>query len=184
MKNLSIWTRVVSKMKAVQQHLVIVAILFSVSVRAVAQDTAVLPEVKVTATSYKYLRSVDNKELPQPVRLLEHKAATYDVKNSEFYDDEYDTYSIEFYLPSGYILATYDQNGKLIRTAERFRNVALPSAVKSAVGERFPNWSIPKDVYVVNYTDGADTRKIYKLELRNGDKRIRVKAKEDGTIMD
>ena len=42
-----------------------------------------LPEVKVTAMKYKYLSAVDNRELPQPVKMLERMAAEYDV-NEEF----------------------------------------------------------------------------------------------------
>ncbi|HVW60654.1 MAG TPA: hypothetical protein VHC48_11475 [Puia sp.] len=51
---------------------------------------------------------------------------------------------ITFYLPQGYVLAVYDADGKLIRTAERFKTIALPTAVRMAVATRYPNWSISK----------------------------------------
>jgi hypothetical protein len=143
----------------------------------------VLPEVTVFARNYKYIKSVTSSENAPAINLLEQKAAAYDVKNSEYYEDEYDTYYITFYLPNGYVLAVYDSTGKLLRTAERFQNVALPAAVRTAVATRFPNWSISKDVYIVNYSEAGGTSKIYKMVLQNGDKNMRVKTNEKGEFL-
>jgi hypothetical protein len=89
-----------------------------------------------------------------------------------------------FSLPEGQILAAYDKNGKLLRTAEKYHDVRLPSAVTKAVGERFSNWGISKDVYIVNFYDqnGGSAAKKYKLVLENGTKRIRVQVNENGEI--
>ena len=148
---------------------------------AFGQET--LPEVVVTTARYKYLSAVDNKEVAQPVKLLERKAAEFDVKNSEFYDDEYEEYYISFYIPSGYILATYSKDGKLMHTAERYKNVALPNAVAQALYKKYPQWGIPKDVYLVTYQEEKGATKIWKILLKNGDKRLRVKVNEKGEIL-
>jgi hypothetical protein len=142
-----------------------------------------LPEVKVTAMRYKYLSAVDNRELPQPVKMLERMAAEYDVTNSEYYDDQYDEYFISFYLPDGYVLATYDKDGKLMRTAERFKNVALPATVARAVANAYPNWAVSNDVYLVTYKEERGATKLWKVLLKDGDRRRRVKVKEDGEIV-
>jgi hypothetical protein len=147
-----------------------------------AQET--LPEVTVSSVRYKYLSAVDNKDLPAPVKILERKAAEFDVKNSEFYDDEYDEYHISFYLPSGYILATYDRDGKLLRTAEKYKKVAMPPAVAQAVAKRFPQWTVPNDMYLVTYQEGKEPKKVWKLVLQNGDKRLRVKTDDKGEFLD
>lgn len=156
-------------------------LLLGFAIPAIAQKE--LPEVIVTAVKYKYLSAVTNKELPQPVRLLERRAAEFDVKNSEYYDDEYDEYSIRFYLPQGYILATYDKNGKIIRTAEKFKNVALPKTVAQAVATRFPMWSITEDAYLVTYQEESGATKIWKLLLKNDDQRLNVKVNEKGEFI-
>ena len=142
-----------------------------------------LPEVKVTAMRYKYLSAVDNRELHQPVKMLERMAAEYDVKSSEYYDDQYDEYFISFYLPDGYVLATYDKDGKLMRTAERFKNVALPATVARSVANAYPNWAVSNDVYLVTYKEESGATKLWKVLLKDGDKRRRVKVKEDGEIV-
>ena len=54
-----------------------------------------LSEVTVHATNYKYLTSANSKEVASvPVKKLEEMVANYDLKNSEFYQDEYDEYII------------------------------------------------------------------------------------------
>jgi len=152
------------------------------TIQTVAQEQ-VLPEVTVLAHNYKYLKSVNTKDAPEPVKLLERKASAYDVKKSEFYEDDYDTYVVTFYLPEGYILAVYDQNGKLLRTAERFKNVQLPQAVRIAVVQNHPKWKIAEDTYLVKYEDAKGGSMIYKLLLENGNKRLRVKTNEKGEFL-
>lgn len=148
---------------------------------AFSQQT--LPEAFVVAANYKYLKNVAGQQVAAPAQRLQRMAASYDIKNSEFYEEDYDTYFISFMIPDGEILAAYDQNGKLLRTAEKYKNVQLPKEVTNAVVERFPNWGITKDVYLVNYYDngdGGNATKKYKLVLQNGTKRIRVEVNERG----
>ena len=142
-----------------------------------------LPEVTVVARNYKYLKAVNNNEAAEPVKLLERRAAAFDIKNSEYYNDEYDSYDITFYLPEGYVLAVYDQSGKLLRTAERYKNTAIPLSVRKAIAQRYPNWGITKDVYKVQFEDAGTTKFEYKLILQNGDKRLRVKTTEQGEFL-
>jgi hypothetical protein len=153
---------------------------FVLGLLTTAFSQVLMPEVVISAMRYKYLSSVDNRELPQPVRILEHQAASYDVKNSEYYDDEYEEYNISFYLPAGYVLATYNKDGKLLRTAERFKNVALPESVAQSLVKRYPHWDIPKDVYRVTYEDDKGATKVWKVLLKQGEKRLKVKLDDEG----
>ena len=148
---------------------------------AIGQD--ILPEVTVKAVKYKYLNAVDQKDVAQPVKLLERRAADYDVKSSEFYEEDYDTYFVSFYLPEGQVLAAYDKDGKLLHTAEKYKDVALPVAVRDAVAKRFPQWRITQDVYLVNYFEESGARKTYKITLQNGDKRLKIKTNEKGEFL-
>ncbi|HZX59597.1 MAG TPA: hypothetical protein VFE54_12755 [Mucilaginibacter sp.] len=151
------------------------------ALRVHAQVT--LPEVKIVAVSYKYLNAVDYTGQPQPVRLLQEKAATFDVKNSENYDDDYAGYFVSFYIPEGKILAAYDRNGKLLRTAEKYNNVKMPVAVSEAIAKRFPQWTVSENIYIVNYYNERNkVNKKYKVLLENGDKRIKIEASENGDL--
>ncbi len=142
-----------------------------------------LDEVIVVATNYKYLNDVSRNVESVPVQLLQDKVATYDLKNSELYQDDYDTYEVSFFIPEGRILAAYDKDGNIIRTIEKFQDIALPKDVSKAVAKRFPGWAIAKDVYLVHYNDQSGASKKYKLTLENGDKRMKVKLDEKGNFI-
>lgn len=159
--------------------------LFSgISMNAMAQET--LPPVTVVSLNYKYIKSVLDTSAAQPVRLLEQRAATYDVKNADFYEEDYEDFFVSFYLPAGRVLATYDKEGRIVKTAERFKNVALPSVVRQAVVKKYPGWAIAKDIYVVHYysNDTKESTKTYKILLEEGTKRIRIKTNERGEFIE
>ncbi|ULC57973.1 nicotinate-nucleotide adenylyltransferase [Flaviramulus sp. BrNp1-15] len=165
------------------KKLIFSLIIFSLTFEVYSQITQ-LPEVVITAVNYKYLSSVDTEDTDLSVQMLEEKVAMYDLKNSELYSDEYDTYTVSFYIPDGKIVAAYDKDGKILRTIERFTNVKLPNDVQKAINKRFPNWTLAKDVYSVTYHAGKDrVKKQYKVKLENGDEVVRVKLDEQGDFL-
>ena len=146
--------------------------------------TEQLSEVTVFATNYKYLSNASTEEVASvPVDLLQRKVAAFDLKNSDLYQDDYDLYNVTFFIPEGKILAAYDGEGKLLRTAEKFKDINLPTVVKEAVLDRFPEWRITQDIYLVNYHDRKGITKKYKLKLENGDEVLRVKLDENGNFL-
>lgn len=168
-------------MNYLKSWLITGCLMLGLSLPLLAQD--ILPEITVRAVRYKYLNAVDQKDLAQPVKMLQKMAAEYDVKASDLYVEDYDEYQVSFYIPSGTILASYDREGKLLSTVERYTDIALPEAVRTAIGQRYPGWSIPKDVYLVNYYEQRGATKVYKVTLQNGDKRIRVKTNDKGEFI-
>ena len=142
-----------------------------------------LSEVVVTAVNYKYLNQTDNKEAAVPVQMLQRKVAAYDVTTKDYYQDDYEYYTVEFYIPDGKIVAAYDPDGKILRTIEKFNNIKLPTAVSEALLDRFPNWTVASDVYRVTYTEKMGAKKVYKLKLENGDKEMKIKMNEDGDFL-
>lgn len=152
------------------------------TLQSVAQ-VVTLPEITVRAVNYKYLKSTNGKEVAVPVKRLEQEAAVYDVRKAPFYEDDYDNYTVRFFIPDGTILASYDKSGKLLRTAEKYKNVFVPAPVRQAVAKRFPQWTIANDVYLVTYHDTKGVTKKYKLLLEKGDKRMKVKMDEMGNYL-
>lgn len=165
------------------KKLIIGLFVLGLTTQVFAQDPEILPEVVIIATNYKYLTQANQEEASTPVKMLRKKVATYDIKEQDFYEDDYDTYSVSFFIPQGKIVAAYDKDGKVIRTIEKFKNVVLPTDVTKAVAKRFPGWSISKDVYLIDYKEGKGTDKKYKLTLENGDQRIKVKSDVDGNFI-
>lgn len=142
-----------------------------------------LPAVEIEAVNYKYLYAVSTEDTDVQVKKLEEHVSAFDVSETDYFDDEYDTYKVSFYIPDGRIAAAYDKNGKLLKTIEKFDNVKLPRAVNMAVSKRFPAWKMDKNVYKVSYKgDTENAIKIYKMKLTNGEKTIKVKTDGDGNF--
>ena len=142
-----------------------------------------LPEIEIIGVNYKYLAVAGDSDAPAPVKMLQREAATYDVKASEFYEDEYDDYSISFFIPEGRILASYDKEGNILRTIEKYKNLDLPPAVSGVIAEKYPGWTMTKNAYLVNFHDKKGvTKKEYKILLEKDNQRMRVKTDENGVI--
>ena len=149
----------------------------------IAQDREQLDEVVVRAVNYKYLSAIDNSVAPVPIRTLQKEVAMYNVTDTDYYIDEYETYNVTFYLPNGRIVAAYDQDGKIIRTIERFKNFQLPEDVRASIDTRYPGWEIVKDVYLVNYSPEDGAEKAYKVKLKKGKEVMRAKLDARGNYL-
>ncbi len=159
---------------------------FGLTTQTYAQviSDGMLPEIEVYALNYKYLSSIDNAAAPVPVKLLERKVANFDVTELELYRDDYDFYSVSFYIPEGNVVAAYDKQGELLRTIEKYKNITVPKPVAKSVAKRFPGWIIYRDVYKVSFYENSGlTKQEYKLMLENGDKRMKVKIDPKGNFL-
>lgn len=165
------------------KKLIIGLLVFGLTTQFMLSQIIELPEINVSV-NYKYLDATDSEEVAVPVQLLREKVAFYNLKESELYNDEYDTYAVSFYIPEGKIVAAYNKDGRIIRTIERFKDVKLPKSVLMSVAKRFPNWTITKDVYKVNYHNKKGvTKNDYKIKLENGDKTMVVKVNDMGEFL-
>ncbi|WP_028281925.1 hypothetical protein [Olleya marilimosa] len=158
--------------------------IFGLTFQMYAQDPdpIKLDEV-ILVHNYKYLSSTDATDMPIEADQLQIRVANFDIKTLDVYADEYEFYDVYFIIPDGKILATYDSNGKILRTAEKYKDVDLPMPILKSVLKRFPNWDITKDVYLVKYTEGEEAKKKYKITLTNGDQRIKVKLDAEGNFL-
>ncbi|WP_452228070.1 nicotinate-nucleotide adenylyltransferase [Lacinutrix sp. MEBiC02404] len=160
-------------------------LVFGLTFSLYAQDPTLteLDEVVLVNTNYKYISGTDAEDLAVPVEQLELKAANFDIKTLDVYADEYEFYEVYFIIPEGKILATYDSDGNILRTAEKFKDIDLPIPVVKAVLKRFPKWDITSDLYLVKYHEGDIAKKKYKITLTNGNKRIKVKLDAAGNFL-
>lgn len=139
----------------------------------------------VISINYKYLDATDSDHAPVRVKRLEGEILNYKHKElSKLYDDTHEVYEVSFYVPKGKIVATYNKNGKIIRTNEKYNNVRLPLEVMQAISKRFPNWGIIEDVYLIKYHYNKDSLKQeYKIKIKNDNKIIKVRTDEKGIFL-
>ena len=164
----------IAPMKRLKFFIILIILTGEFASRSFAQN--ILPEVKIVASTYKYLNEARNREMGQPVRMLEYYAASYDLKKSEFYDGNPDGYYISFSVADAEILAMYDKDGKLLRTSEKFTNTKMPVMIKDEMGLTAPGWHVVRDEYKFNYNDrNGAADKTFELLLKKGCKRMKVK---------
>jgi len=166
------------------KKLFLVLIVFGLTIQTFAQiKTEKLTEVEILGVNYKYLNAIGNSEAAIPVKVLEKKVATFDLKNADFYEDETQDYDVYFKIPKGSILAVYDGEGEILRTSERFKDISLPLPVSNAIVGKYPGWRISGDIYLVTYRKNKGAKKMYKLFLEKDGKRKRVKTDENGEFI-
>lgn len=143
-----------------------------------------LTEVDVSV-NYKYMDATNSEKAAVPVKLLKEKVLNYDCSSKEsLYEDEYATHKVSFFIPEGKIVAAYDNDGKILRTIEKYKNVRLPLEVLESVAKKYPNWAVVEDVYLVKYhCDKGLVKNQYKIKLKKEDKIVNVKTDTKGNFI-
>ena len=142
-----------------------------------------LPEVNV-AVNYKYLDAISSAEVPALVKQLEEEVVYFNVKESDFYNEKDDTFSVAFYIPEGKILAICIKDGEIVSTRERFINIKLPRQIMRSIIKNYSDWTVVGDTYKVNYNGkNGNINKQYKVKLKNEKDTKVVKLTENGDIL-
>lgn len=132
----------------------------------------------------EYLDAIESIEVAKSVKLLEKEVTLFNLKDAEFYSDEFENYKVSFKCLKGNISATFDKDGKILTAVERFQNVRLPSSVYKSIIRKFPSWKIAEGNYKVSYNaKNGFAKKIYKIKLENETKERIVKLDSYGEFL-
>lgn len=145
-----------------------------------------LANVDITPLNISYLNAVKNNNASKKIKHLEDKVARYDITESPVYEKEFDAYEVTFKGASDKgrrITATYDSDGKILKSFEKFENIALPSTVRSTVNNKYPGWTIHSDAYIVSYHHAKEIKKVYKLKIKKDNEKKTLKIDVDGTVI-
>ena len=168
--------------------LLLVAV-FSLHLATAQTQEITLENINIRPLNLTYLKKVQDKNTPAFVKALESKAARYDITESPIFDREFESYEVVFDAvkkdgADGTIMATYDQDGKIINSVERYINVSLPKMIRDACLEEYPDFKIQKDVYLVSYNYNRNSvKKYYKVQMTNGSKKKQLKIDANGVLL-
>ena len=134
-------------------------------------------------SNYEYLNDVQNSLTPNQVKYLENLVSYWDVTKSEKFDGRIgEPFSATFKLEGGQIKAFYDGQGKIVSATERFSNFALPKQVAAAIVKQYPDCIIVKNRYFVRYSRSYRTKRIFKVQIKKGNKKKWLKVDSVGSI--
>ena len=139
-----------------------------------------LEGVVLKPPNFEYLASVQSKHTPATVKVLERKAAYYDLKESPVYDDSYDTYEVFFSHSDGRVIATYNKEGQILKSYEKFKDIPIPVPIRNTVQMTYPDWTISKHTYVVSYYRNKSIEKIYHFQIRKDGEKKNLKMEWKG----
>ena len=147
-----------------------------------------LDNVTITPLNLSYLKNVQDKNTPELARILENKAARYNVTEAPLFDGRFEAYEVIFNNVSGEnakgkIIATYDSNGKVIKSIEKYTDIALPMPILQSIKKQYPNWVIKKDIYLVTYYQNKEAKKTFKIQIKNGNNKKNLRYDSQGTTL-
>lgn len=143
-------------------------------------DIINLPEIVIKKAGADFSVYIPDDNPDQNVRRLEEKFVAYDLGKD--YEGA-ENYLLTMDTKNGSLAATYDENGKLIRVVENYKNVILPSAVIYSIYKNFPDWTIVNDKFLYTQTEGDIIKKQYNVKIKK-DKDVRkLVVRPDGEIV-
>jgi hypothetical protein len=154
---------------------IIVVLFLSITFTSYSQDVdgnirmEELPGVVIKSAGKDFSIYLPDRNPDKDVRALEEKFIAYDLGKDY---EGYENYLVIMETKTGSLNATYNENGKLIRVVENYKNVRLPNSIIYSVYKAFPGWQIVNDKYLYTQAEGDVLKKEYNLRIKK-DKDIR-----------
>ena len=114
------------------------------------------------------------------VKITEDKFVAYDLGKDAEGSEEY---LLVMSSKKGTLSATYDENGKLIRVVEEYKNVRLPSTVIYSIYRAYPGWTIVNDQFLYTQKGGDVVKKQYNVKIRKDKETVKLVVRPDGEIL-
>lgn len=97
-------------------------------------------------------------------------------------DSDFDSYQVYFQSKKGKVLANYDDDGDLVSSFQRFKNVKLPDDVRLEILRSHKNSKVVKNQHIVTTKDLLINKEYYIVKILDGDKtrRLRIDRNAQG----
>lgn len=136
--------------------------------------------VPLTNINFSYLNEVQDKTTSKFVKALESVASRWNVMESPLYDGRDESFKTIFRGTKGYIIATYDRNGKILTTQERYRDIKLPKKLVKSILMEYPESHFLKVVHYISYDHEKLLKKTFRVKIMNDDQKRNLKILSDG----
>jgi hypothetical protein len=163
----------------------IILLLLALTATSYAQEkgqikATELPGVVIKRVGKDFSIYLPDNNPDQRVRAIEEKFVTYDLgKENEGYEE----YLLVMKGKNGELAATYDENGKLTRIVENYKNVILPTQVIYSIYKAYPKWTIVNDKFLYTQEAGDVIKKQYNVKIKKDKEVKRIVIKSDGEIL-
>lgn len=142
--------------------------------------------VAMITQNIEYLQNIQDSNTPRMVKVLENKAARYDLRQDRIFTKNLELYEVVFKdtaSRNGTIKVHYDSTGKIVSSNERFDKITPPFEVRNAIFKEYPGWELYSSSYVATYTNGKRSHKIYKVKLRKNRIKMNLTLDTEGNYL-
>lgn len=139
-----------------------------------------LPAVVIRSAGKDFSVYLTDQNPDASVRGLEKEFISYNLGKDY---EGFDTYLVTMETPNGSLAATYNENGKLIRVVENYKNVQLPSKVIYSIYKEFPGWQIINDKFLYTQENGDVIKKQYHLKIKKNNEVRKLVVHSNGEIL-
>ena len=103
--------------------------------------------------------------------------ANFDIKSfiEELEDENYSSYLVTFKSADGFLSADYDREGNLVKTYQKFKDIALPLDVRREVYMANKGWTMTANKYIASGNGDLLEKEMYKIKLENGNQKRTMK---------
>ncbi|TRW99779.1 hypothetical protein [Flavobacterium gawalongense] len=167
------------------KSLIIILLFLGLAVPSYSQDEGKmkieeLPGVVIKSAGKDFSVYLPDNNPDQTVRAVEEKFIAYDLgKDNEGFEE----YLLVMSTKKGTLSATYDENGKLIRVVEEYKNVRLPSEVIYSIYRTYPGWAIVNDQFLYTQSEGDVIKKQYNVKIKKDNETVKLVVRPDGEII-
>ena len=145
-----------------------------------SMDVSELPTVVIKSAGKDFSVYLPDRNPDLSVRRLQDKFIAYDL-GKDF--EGYDNYLVTMEVDKGMLAATYNENGKLIRVVENYKDIILPRPVIFSVYKAFPGWQIVNDKFLYTQADGDVIKKQYNIKIKKDDDIKKIVVHPNGDIV-
>ncbi|WP_426091518.1 hypothetical protein [Flavobacterium sp. DSR3-2] len=139
-----------------------------------------LPGVVIKRVGTDFSVYIPDNNPDQRVKMVEDQFIAFDLgKGAEGFEE----YLVVMESKNGSSTATYNENGKLVRVIENFKNVRLPSEVIYSIYRTYPGWSIVNDSFLYTQEDGDVINKQYNIKIKKDKEVVKLLVRPNGEIL-
>ncbi len=113
----------------------------------------------------------ENHFMNNPIRFVQEN---FDIKSFNF-DDDIENIQVSFLSRKGYLNATFNKKGELIKTSQRFRDIVLPLKVRRDVYKDNIGWTMASNLYKASGKGSLIDQELYKFKYTKGKQKKYVK---------
>lgn len=122
------------------------------------------------------------------VKVKENYAKQFQSNAIQFLEDNFDIhrfmrtageennqFSVTVKSSNGILLASYDKNGSLVKTYQKFKDIPLPPAIRNQVYAQYQGWTMTANKYIAFGMENNLDKEKYLVNLQRGKDKERLK---------